>query len=185
MGVVKAHSPPRVSPGGLRELGLTNWLLCRLLSRGAGVPDAHIFSTLARQRRLFRGWLFFAGGLMPGGSLRRAESEMAILRVAHTRGCRYELEHHKRIARRVGLDRDAVQRVLDGPTAEGWGSRERALLSAVDALLTTRDIDDATWEALLPHFRESQLVELCLLVGHYDMLATTLTALRVQSDYDA
>jgi AhpD family alkylhydroperoxidase len=175
----------RVEPGRLRELGLLNWLVCRALSRGAGVPDAHIFSTIGRQRGLFRGWLLFAGRLMPGGSLRRAESEMVILRVAHVRGCRYELEHHTRLARRAGLDDDAIGRVLAGPTAEGWSDRERTLLFAVDALLTTHDIDDGTWQSLKAHFREAQLVELCLLVGHYDMLATTIAALRVESDYAA
>jgi AhpD family alkylhydroperoxidase len=179
------QAAPRIRPGGLRELGAINWLLCRLISRGAQVPNAHLFSTLGRQRGLFRGWLLFASRLMPGGSLSRTESELVILRVAHVRRCRYELEHHKRLARRVGLDRDAVGRVLAGPTADGWNARERALLLAVDALLTKRDIDDETWRSLSVHFREAQLVELCLLVGHYDMLATAIAALRIAPDFDA
>lgn len=175
-------SVPRVEPGGLRELGLVNWVICRLLSRGAGVQDAHIFSTLARQRSLFRGWLHFAGGLMPGGTFTRAETELMILRVAHVRQCAYELDHHRRIARRAGLGKEAVERVAAGPLADGWSARERTLLTAVDALLTTRDLDDDTWRSLRAQLRESQVVELCLLVGHYDMLATTIRALRVAPD---
>jgi AhpD family alkylhydroperoxidase len=179
-----ARAAPRIGPGGVRELGLANWLVCRLLSRGIRVPDAHVFSTLGRQRSLFRAWLVFAGRLMRGGSLARAETELVILRVAHVRSCRYELEHHTRLARRAGLDRDAIGRVPAGPGAEGWTDRQRALLRAVDALLTTRDIDDGTWHSLVAHLREAQIVELCLLVGHYDMLATTLAALRVASDFE-
>jgi AhpD family alkylhydroperoxidase len=185
VAVTEANATPRIEPGRLRELGLVNWLLCRLISRGAGVPDAHLFSTLGRQRRLFRGWLLFAARLMPGGSLSRRDTELVILRVAHLRRCRYELEHHTRLARRVGLDAGAVQRVLAGPTADGWSARERVLLRAVDALLTARDIEDEAWQSLSAHFREAQLVELCLLVGHYDMLATTVAALRIAPDFNA
>jgi AhpD family alkylhydroperoxidase len=184
LGTLHSRAAPRIAPGRLRDLGLVNWLLCRLISRGVRVPDAHLFSTLGRQRRLFRCWLVFAGRLMPGGSLTRAESELVILRVAHMRRCTYEEQHHARLARRAGLDRAAVARAAAGPDAAGWSDREHALLRAVDALLTTRDIDDATWESLRVHFREAQLVELCLLVGHYDMLAMTIHALRVAPDFD-
>lgn len=144
----------------------------------------HTSSAPWRQRGLFRGWLFFAARLMPGGSLRRRDTELVILRVAHMRSCRYELEHHTRLARHVGFDDAALERVAVGPTADGWGPRERALLEVVDALLTKRDIDDDVWRAILAHLGESQLVELCLLVGHYDMLAMTVAALRIAPDSD-
>jgi AhpD family alkylhydroperoxidase len=122
---------------------------------------------------------------MPGGSLGRRDTELVILRVAHLRRCRYEVEHHARLARRVGLDAAAVERVAVGPTADGWSPRERALLHAVDALLTNRDIDDDSWQTISTHLREPQLVELCLLVGHYDMLAMTVAALRIAPDFDS
>ena len=175
---------PRIEPGRLRELGMVNWAVCRLLSKGARVPDAHIFSTLGRQRGLFRAWLLFAGRLMRGGTLPRSETELVILRVANVRACRYELEHHVRLGRRAGLDAEAIQRVATGPSAPGWSERQRALLLAVDALLTTRNIDDETWRSLREHLREAQVVELCLLVGHYDMLATTIATLGIATDFD-
>lgn len=180
-----ASSPgtrPRIAPGGLRELGLVNWALCRLLSRGAGVPDAHLFSTLGRHRRLFRAWLWFAGRLMPGGELPRRETELVILRVAHLRGCEYELDHHRRIGRRVGIGPDVLERIFAGPAAPGWSDRHRALLTAVDALLTTRNIADHAWDALSDHYTEAQRIELCMLVGHYDLLATTIATLGVARD---
>jgi AhpD family alkylhydroperoxidase len=120
---------------------------------------------------------------MPRGSLTRRDTELVILRVAHLRRCRYELEHHRRLARRAGLDAEAVQRVLAGPTAQGWSARDRVLLGAVDSLLIKRDIEDDAWQSLSAHFAMAQLVELCLLVGHYDMLAMTIAALRVAPDF--
>jgi AhpD family alkylhydroperoxidase len=173
----------RIAPGGLRELGLLNWLICRVLSRVAGVRDAHLFSTLGRQRSLFRAWLRFSAQLMPGGTISRRETELVILRVAHLRQCAYEHDHHTRIGRRVGIDREALARVILGPTASGWSDRHRALLHAVDALVHTKDIDDATWTALREHYDDQQRIELCLLVGQYEALATTIAALRIERDF--
>lgn len=173
---------PRIAPGGLRELGPLNWLLCRALSRLAGTADARLFSTLGRHRRLFRAWLLFAGSLMPGGRLSRRDTELVILRVAYLRGCDYELDHHMRLARRAGIDGALVREVFAGPAAPAWSARERALLAAVDALVASRDLPDELWHALGAHYDEAERVELCLLVGHYEMLATAIRALRIDRD---
>ena len=174
---------PRVAPGGLSELGLLNWLIVRGLSRATGLRDVKLFSTLGRQRSLFRAWLRFSAQLMPGGSLSRQETELVILRVAHLRQCQYELDHHQRIGKRAGIDAVLLQRVLEGPGSPDWSARERALLAAVDGLVQTKDLDDARWEALRLHYSAPQQVELCLLVGQYEALATTIAALRIERDY--
>ncbi|HVU01514.1 MAG TPA: carboxymuconolactone decarboxylase family protein [Polyangiaceae bacterium] len=173
----------RLTPASLKALGPVNWLLCRVISRAAGTREAHLFTALGRQRRLFRAWLRFAGRLMPGGTLSRRKSEMVILRVAHLRACAYELDHHRRLAKRAGLRENDVERIFAGPGATGWSDEERVLLAAVDALVEQKDLDDVLWARLRTHYAEPELVELCLLVGHYEMLATTITALRVQRDF--
>jgi len=174
---------PRIAPGGLAQLGVVNWLLCRVLSRAAGARDAHLFSTLGQQRGLFRAWLNFSARMMPGGTISRYETELVILRVAHLRECQYETDHHIRIGRRVGVDRALLERIWQGPAAEAWSERERTLLNAVDQLVHTKDIDDAGWQALRGHYQEPQLIELCLLVGLYEMLATAIKALRIPRDF--
>ena len=78
--------------------------------------------TLARHRGLFRRWLWFAGGLMPGGRLSRRDTELVILRVAHNAGSEYEWGHHERIGRRVGLSAEEIARVREGAAAPGWST---------------------------------------------------------------
>lgn len=173
----------RIAPGGLSELGPLNWALCRLASRVAGTRETHLFSTLGRQRSLFRAWLRFSAQMMPGGTISRHETELVILRVAHLRQCQYEQDHHVRIGRRVGIDEALLERIALGPQASEWSERHRALLGGVDALVQTKDIDDTCWAALRAHYAEPQLVELCLLVGQYEMLATTIAALRIARDF--
>ncbi|MEC3919685.1 carboxymuconolactone decarboxylase family protein [Nocardia sp. CDC160] len=175
---------PRIAPGRLRELGPVNWVVWQALSRAAGTNDAHLFSTLGRTGGLFRGWLHFSGRLMPGGSLPRYESELVILRVAHLRQCEYEMDHHIRLGRRAGVTAEILDRLREGgPTAAGWTDRERALLTAVDQLVTTRDLDDDTWQRLAAHYDERRLIEIVLLINQYEGLASTITALRIQTDH--
>jgi alkylhydroperoxidase family enzyme len=173
---------PRIAPGGRREVGVFTWAVSRAAGRVAGTAPLNLFLTLGRHRKLFRRWLWFAGGLMPGGRLPRRESELVILRVAHLRSSQYEIEHHVRLGRRAGLDGDDLERVALGSGAPRWPPRERALLAAVEALHRDGDIGDEAWADLRRHLDEREAIELCMLAGHYEMLATTIAALRIQPD---
>jgi AhpD family alkylhydroperoxidase len=173
---------PRISPGRFRELGPVNWVVWQVLSRATGTDDAHLFSTLGRTKGLFRGWLHFSGRLMPGGRLPRHESELVILRVAHLRNCEYEMDHHIRLGRRAGVTAEILERLRGGPAAPEWSEKHRALLTVVDQLVETRDVDDAEWAALAAHYDERNLIEIVLLVNQYEGLAATITALRIQRD---
>ena len=174
---------PRIAPGTRREIGAVNWGLARLLGMASGSSNPpRLFTTLARNRRLFRAWLAFAGTLMPGGKLPRSDTELVILRVAHNCECEYEWRHHERLAQLAGLDREAVARVRDGAQAPGWTPRQTVLLRAVDELHEARSVSDECWRELRPHLSDAQAIELCMLIGHYEMLAMTLNALRVEPD---
>lgn len=175
-------SAPRVTPGGRRELGVVVWVLTRVAGRATGTGPPNLFTTLGRHRPLLRGWLSFARRLMPGGKLSRRETELVILRVAHLRECTYEHEHHVRLGRRAGLTDDDFRRLGEGPEAGGWSVRERTLLAAVDELHSAQDISDATWGALRGLYDDRRLIELVMLVGHYEMLATVIGTLRIRAD---
>ena len=171
---------PRIPPGSRREIGLVATAIARVGGRVVGSGPPSIFTTLARHRGLFLPWLFFAGRLMPRGRLPRADTELVILRVAHRCGCEYEWRHHERIAQRAGLSAEEVARVREGP--ERFSGRQAPLLRAVDELHDTRDISDQTWAGLRAQLSDVELIELCMLAGHYEMLAMTLNALRVEVD---
>ena len=174
----------RIEPGTRAQTGLVNALIARAIGLAGGTagPPA-LFTTLGRHRRLFRPWLRFASRLMPGGKLPRADAELVILRVAALAPSEYEWGHHERIARRFGLGPDAIARVREGADAEGWSPRQVAILRAVDELHATRTLADRTWESLeAAGLGETELIELPMLVGHYEMLAMTLNALRVTPD---
>jgi len=170
----------RVAPGGLRRLGIRNWLVGRVVSRAAGVREAHLFTTLGRHRRLYRAWLLWSGALVFGGRLPRRESELVVLRVAHRCGSEYEWRHHERLGRRAGLSADEVGRVRD----EGgvWKPADSVLLTVTDELLADEDVSDEAWRRLRTYWDERQAIELTLLVGQYRALAATIRTLRIAPD---
>jgi AhpD family alkylhydroperoxidase len=172
----------RIPPGSRRELGLPIWAFSRLAGRATRTAPPAIFTTLGRGRGLFWGWLHFAGRLMPGGRLPRRETELVILRVASLRGCDYELEHHVRLGRRAGVTAADVDRVRVGSSADGWQPHEALLLRMTEELLATKDLSDPIWAELRTAYDARTVIELLLLVGHYDMLATTLMTLRLEPD---
>jgi AhpD family alkylhydroperoxidase len=119
---------------------------------------------------------------MPGGVLPRADTELVILRVAHNSRCEYEWRHHERIARLAGLSAEDIDRAREGPNAAGWSDRQQLLLRAADEMHADRTISNALWAKLRSLYSDVELIELFMLVGHYEMLAMWLNAVGVQPD---
>jgi alkylhydroperoxidase family enzyme len=173
--------PP--APGG--ALSPVARLTTALTARATHGEPLRIFATLGRHPRLFRSWLRFAATLMFRGELPRADRELITLRTAWRCGSWYEWVQHAALARRAGLGPRDIERIVDGAAVAGWRPRQRLLLQAADELHDRRAITDRTWQALRAELTDRQLIELCLLVGHYEMLAMTLNSLGVEPESSA
>jgi AhpD family alkylhydroperoxidase len=172
---------PRIAPGGFKELGFINYGFSALAGRVVGGKKPNIFTTLGRQRKLFRGWLYYSGKLMPGGKLPRRESELIILTIATLRECEYERRHHLRIGKKAGVTAEQIEHLGD-VTWTGWSPRERALVGAAVQFVSDKNVDDVAWAALREHLNDAESIEFLLLCGQYDSLATVLLTLKVQPE---
>jgi AhpD family alkylhydroperoxidase len=173
----------RIPSGGLRELGPVNWLVAKFGARAVRAPEMHLFTTLGQHKLMFWAWMFY-GGLLLRGRLTRADTELVILRVAHLRACEYELQHHRRMARRRGLDAKTQDAIFAWPnSSDGLTLRQQALLSATDEFVKNRSISADTWEQLSGHLDRRQLIEFCMLASQYDGLAATMSALEIPLDH--
>jgi 4-carboxymuconolactone decarboxylase len=82
------------------------------------------------------------------------------------------------------MDDEEIQRVVDGPDAPGWNERQSALLRAADELHEQARLGDDTWAALARHYDERQLIEVCMVVGQYHLVAFVLNSLGVEVEED-
>jgi alkylhydroperoxidase family enzyme len=171
------------SSGRLRDLGLINWVLAKSAARTVGAPQMHLFTTLGQHKRLFLAMMPYSGALLRG-RLPRADTELVILRVAHLRNSEYELQHHRLMGRRRGLDEQTQQAIFAWPDSpDGLTSRQQVLLSATDEFVNNRSINSDVWEQLASHLDRRQLIEFCMLAGQYDGLAATMSALKIPLDH--
>lgn len=170
-----AAPAPRLPPPPPSARGL----LFRCISGGARLfgrkelPD--LFPVFHINRRLFWPWLLFASRLMPGGRLKAREREKIILRTGWNCRCRYEWGQHVEIGLGVGLTDADILRVSQGP-AQAQDERERALLQACDDMAREQVISEATWAGLAVHYSKPLLIEITILIGHYQMVAGLLNS---------
>lgn len=144
--------------------------------------DNNIFPTFARHPDFFRAWLPFGGFLLTAGKLSGRDRELLILRTAVNCRSDYEWGQHVRISLDGGIEREVIDRVLEGPDAEGWSEHEAGLLRAADELHHGSQISDGTWETLARTYDTEKLIEATMIVGHYHMVAFGLNSFGVELD---
>ena len=103
--------------------------------------------------------------------------------MAHLRQCLYERDHHVRLGRKVGITPELLERIERGPESAGLTPRQQVLLASVGELVEHKNISEVCWRELQGHYSSAQLVELCLLVGQYEALATTIATLQIERDF--
>lgn len=149
-----------------------------------GLGDLNIFATLAHHPRLLKRWSQFGGVLLYKGELPVRERELLILRTAWNCRADYEWGQHVRIGLEAGLTPDEITAITSaaGGDDPAWSASDAALLRAADELHRDAHVGDGTWEALAATWSVPQLIELCMVVGQYHLVAFTLNSLGVQRE---
>lgn len=140
---------------------------------GAGTA----LSTLVRHPDLTKAFLGFNIHLLFRSALPARLREVAILRIAHRRHCRYEWEHHVEMAKAEGLSGADVEAIRRG---EATDDVDRLVITAADELDETSNLTDRTWDALGEHLDERQRMDFVFTVGAYGMLAMAFNTFGVQ-----
>ncbi len=143
-------------------------------------PQLSIFRTLARHPKLLKRWMVFGNHILNKSSLPPRERELVILRVGWLCQAGYEWGQHVLIARNLGVREEEIERIADGPDAEGWSELDRLLLLAADELHADSFVSDDTWRGLATHYDTLQLMDLVFTVGQYHLVSMALNSFGVQ-----
>jgi len=122
--------------------------------------------------------------LQPGRVLDPRYRELAILRTAIVGDCKFEYSQHLKVSRTVGLPEEKLQAIKGWTTSDKFDPAERALMAAVDELLSRNLVEDATFAELKRHFNDEQIVELFFVVCTYRMHGMLIRALHLEYDTD-
>ncbi|MFF1716491.1 carboxymuconolactone decarboxylase family protein [Streptomyces sp. NPDC058268] len=141
----------------------------------------NVFRMLMHSPNLAPGVLTLGDAVLQRNSLPDTLRELAIVRVGHAYGAAYEVHHHERIARVVGLGEDALTAAETG-SAGALPGPEAAVLTATDRLLARHTLDGAAREELLRFLTVNQLADLVMTVGYYQLICGFLNSFEVTTE---
>jgi alkylhydroperoxidase family enzyme len=176
-------SPPRIPSARPRELGPLARAVAEISGRITGSGPPNIFTTLGQHPRLFRAWLYYSAHLMPFGRLPRRDTELVILRVAWRCRSVYEWRQHVPLALRIGVAPEQIDAIARNDPGNGFTDRQRALLALSDDLLAQRAMSESSWHDARAVLSDRELIEACLLVGHYQGLASAIGGLAIEPEF--
>ena len=144
-----------------------------------GAPPLVLFTTMARDRRLF--FKFFNSGLLDRGHLTIRQREIVIDRVTASCDAEYEWGVHTAVyADKAGLtDRQIASLVTGGPDDDCWDDADRVLIRLCDALQQHCTVDDDLWAQLTAHHGDEAMLELLMLAGTYRTVSYLVNGLRL------
>lgn len=144
-----------------------------------GRPPLALFTTMARDRRLF--FTFFNSGLLDRGHLTLRHREIVINRITAACGAEYEWGVHvAAFAAKAGLGTDDLRSLTHGGPADPcWTDSDRTVLRLCDSLQRACTVDDDLWDALSTTFSPEAILELILLAGSYRTVSYLVNSLRL------
>jgi alkylhydroperoxidase family enzyme len=112
--------------------------------------------------------------------------ELAILQVGYLTGSAYEFSHHIGIGHDFGVSDADIAGLIAATEgrAHGLGELEATVLRAARQITADRTLDQDTWNALETALGRARLVDLVLVVAHYNAVVRVLGTLRIDVEPD-
>lgn len=110
--------------------------------------------------------------------------ELALLTVGRLSRCLYEYHHHVQFAKQAGLTDEEIIALPLWENHPAFNSLEKAVIRYAEEMTVNVQVRDATFAAVRGHFPDDQIVELTLLIAHYNSTVRLLEALKVMPGED-
>lgn len=150
----------------------------------ADLPDLNVFRMMARAGAAFGPFMNLVNAYLNEGRLDPALRELVILRVGHAMGAAYEVWHHERVARELGMSEERIAAAAAALPAAPLNDAENAALAFTDDILANTRAGDETFAAIRAHLDDNTLTELVVVIGVYRMVCTFLETLDIDIESD-
>jgi 4-carboxymuconolactone decarboxylase len=150
------------------------------LQRIEGLPVLNLFRMLPWSGAIATQFLRMGGAILARTGLDARLRELAILRVGALTGSDYEVHHHRRICRDVGLTGAQMDATATGAGAAVLDQTQRLVIAFTDAVLKEVKAPDALFAEILEALGPEALAELVMTIGYYRLVAGFLLNFGVE-----
>ncbi|CAN5144536.1 hypothetical protein BH09ACT8_BH09ACT8_08630 [soil metagenome] len=147
----------------------------------AAHAPVNIYRMVMHSPGLAPGFFVMADAMFQANSLPPHLRELAILRVGYRYAADYEVHQHKMIAGYAGLSADAIAAAATGLT-DGLPDDEVQILRWTDTILDRHTLAGADREDALALLTVTQLADLVMTVGFYQLVCNFLNTFDVTTD---
>lgn len=140
--------------------------------------------TLAQHPRLAIASNDFGKYILIEANLTPRQREIIVLRVAWRFHSDHQWTHHVLSARKIGMTEDELSDLAQSQPSNSWVDDERALILAVDQLITNGQIEDATWAILSSKHDHRNMMDILYAIGLFAMNAWAFNAMGIELEPD-
>ncbi|MGC1510745.1 carboxymuconolactone decarboxylase family protein [Ketobacter sp. MCCC 1A13808] len=155
-----------------RDFVLNNW-------QSGDARGMNGLGAILNHPALAKAFLTFNNHVAMTNTLSKRICELLILRVSWLRRSEYEFQQHVILGLRAGLTTDEIDRLQEGPQAEGWDATDADLLRAADDLVSDAHVNQHTWARLSQQFSTEQMMDIVFTVGCYEVLGMAFKSFGV------
>ena len=149
----------------------------------ARAPDLNIFRMVANASTLLEPFLVLGHAILYQTELRPQLREVAILRVAHLSGSKYEWVQHQDIGLAAGVPAEQIDAIARGETTgPAFSPEEVVALQLVTEVVETGSGSEATLQSLASLLPPRQVVEILVVIGYYLALARIALTTDIELD---
>jgi 4-carboxymuconolactone decarboxylase len=114
-----------------------------------------------------------------GSSIPAPLNELAICLAGRKWGAQYEFYAHRRLGIEAGLNPAILDAIADGQRPYDMSADETTVYAFVTDLLSTGQVSDRRYEAVLDRFGERGVMDLVGAVGYYSLVSMVLNVAQV------
>jgi AhpD family alkylhydroperoxidase len=145
----------------------------------ARLPPLHVFRMVAGTRHGLRPFLQLGRAVL-SSSMDARRREIAVLRVAHATGARYEWAQHERLARNAGVSDAEIAAIAAEEPVTSLDEEATLICRVADEVSRDVRLSDDALGQLVDRYGPREAAEVILLVSYYNMVSRFLESTRVE-----
>ncbi|HMT43350.1 MAG TPA: carboxymuconolactone decarboxylase family protein [Chakrabartia sp.] len=145
----------------------------------AKLPPLNVFRMMGHAGDMVTGFARFGNYLLGRTALDPVLREIAIVRVGILSGADYEVQQHKEICRKLGMDEALIAAIDEGAEAAAFDPVQRLVMTFTDDVVNNVRASDASFTPLAAQLSIQEMQELVVCIGFYMMVSRFLETFGV------